>query len=156
MKRQHILKDNCHFVSEFALRDMIRGMLLRMRLAVTVLAGKSAILFSALQTERLQHTRVKKTSFDKDSRHFSFSPAGGGTCGAAYSCACAWQLQYSQENPPFCCLVLFEKDKRHFFSFSPAGGGTCSAAYSCACAWQFQYSLTGKSAIFVVWSSPGV
>jgi hypothetical protein len=34
-------------------RDLLRGMLLHMGLAVTVLTGKSAILFSALQTEGL-------------------------------------------------------------------------------------------------------
>jgi hypothetical protein len=37
------LKDNCHFVFDFSLRDLLRGMLLRMRLAVTVLTRKSAI-----------------------------------------------------------------------------------------------------------------
>jgi hypothetical protein len=47
--------DNCHFVFDFSLKDLLRGMLLRMRLAVTVLTGKSAILFSALQAEGHQH-----------------------------------------------------------------------------------------------------
>jgi hypothetical protein len=67
--------------------------------------------------------RVEEAPFNKDNRHFFLYPAGGGTCSAAYSCACAWQLQLSQENPPFCSLVFrhveapFEKDNRHFFLF---------------------------------------
>ncbi len=42
------MTDNCHLVFDFSMRNLLRGMLLRMRLAVTVLTGKSAILFSVL------------------------------------------------------------------------------------------------------------
>jgi hypothetical protein len=57
-------------------RDLLRGMLLRMRLAVTVLTGKSAILFSALQAEGHQHTRVEEAPFNKDDRHLFFFCSG--------------------------------------------------------------------------------
>jgi hypothetical protein len=47
-----------------------------MRLAVTIITGKSAILFFALQAEGLQHMRVEESPLKKDSRHLFFFFSG--------------------------------------------------------------------------------
>jgi hypothetical protein len=85
-----------------------------MHLAVTVLTGKSAILFSALQAEGGTSAHAQRHRLIKTTAIIFFSPAGGGTCGAAYGCACAWQ---SQEIRNFVVWSCLRKTNDIFFLF---------------------------------------